>query len=398
MATTNETEGIDVRQALWPDFKKTSLAKLLDGGLVGRLSAHEALDLLPIDPRHWRDVLNLLLAENNWRHGAKKKGVSARTMEARREFFFRFFRELRKDEQTQYRIDPRSLRTRHIEFAVKRWLERGLTIATIHTYLSHLRVLSEWIRKPGLVRPPTHYEGLFEAGKRSIVATRDRSWTGNGVDANAVIAKVFEMDERVGLQLQICRAFGLRVKEAIMLRPRADVINAGQALAIDPSLATPVVDRYLVVHRGTKGGRERLVPIDSPSKEAAIAAAVAATSNESSHMGRNDRSLLQSYRRYYYVLDACGVTAKDLGVTSHGLRHEYAADVYADVSGQPAPIRGGDVPDKPSDDRARLTVARQLGHGRKQIASAYLGSRTATKSLKPTADGIDESNQGAGNG
>jgi integrase len=70
-----------------------------------------------------------------------------------------------------------------------------------------------------------------------------------------------------------------------------------------------------------------------------------------------------------------GVTRSALGVTPHGLRHEYAGDRYKAVAGVAAPVRGGMVPDPATDERARLQVAEELGHARLQIASAYLGSR-----------------------
>jgi hypothetical protein len=70
-----------------------------------------------------------------------------------------------------------------------------------------------------------------------------------------------------------------------------------------------------------------------------------------------------------------GATRRALGITVHGLRHRYAADRYETLSGTPAPVRGGRLADREADLRARLGVAEELGHGRAQIAGAYLGAR-----------------------
>ena len=75
-----------------------------------------------------------------------------RTRDERRRFLFTFFKELRRDPERSFRIDPRQLGDRHVQWAFKRWVERGLAPATIQTYLSFLRVFELWIGKPGMVK------------------------------------------------------------------------------------------------------------------------------------------------------------------------------------------------------------------------------------------------------
>ena len=74
------------------------------------------------------------------------------------------------------------------------------------------------------------------------------------------------------------------------------------------------------------------------------------------------------------------MTHKVLGVTPHGLRHEYAGDRYEALAGVAAPVRGGTATDPATDTRARLAVAEELGHSRAQIASAYLGQSAVMRS------------------
>ena len=64
----------------------------------------------------------------------------------------------------------------------------------------------------------------------------------------------------------------------------------------------------------------------------------------------------------------------------HGLRHAYAQARYVALTGWKAPAAGG--PRRRSlgpakrriDKAARTTIARELGHGRLEVASVYLGS------------------------
>jgi hypothetical protein len=63
----------------------------------------------------------------------------------------------------------------------------------------------------------------------------------------------------------------------------------------------------------------------------------------------------------------------------HGLRHAYAQQRYRELTGWPSPHAGG--PDKKaltqaqqqSDQSARLTISKELGHVREQITAVYLG-------------------------
>ncbi|MCZ7564338.1 MAG: hypothetical protein M5U08_11655 [Burkholderiales bacterium] len=110
-------------------------------------------------------------------------------------------------------------------------------------------------------------------------------------------------------------------------------------------------------------------------KRAALEAAKALVSTESQYLADPARSLKQNLYRLRNVLQKFGVTRRELGITAHGLRHEYAADRYETFSGAAAPVRGGVAPDAETDDRARLQVAEELGHSRIEVVAAYLGGR-----------------------
>jgi integrase len=107
---------------------------------------------------------------------------------------------------------------------------------------------------------------------------------------------------------------------------------------------------------------------------------------DSQYLADPERSLIQNLNRLHNVMTKFGVTRRALGVTPHGLRHEYAADRYEALTGVAPPVRDGAEPDRATDQRARLQVARELGHSRVQIAAAYLGSLRANSVPPPPRD------------
>jgi integrase len=320
-------------------------------------------------------ALQELLRQHNDRHAVKPKGVSFKTREERANAVFRCFRDLHA---LGYRIkNPYCLGGRHIEVLVEDWTaahprsrEHTLSPATIQTELSHLRTFACWIRKAGLVRRAEAYVSDPRLVTRRYVATKDKAWSAQGLDPDALIRTVEAHDVWVGAQLRVARAFGLRVKEAVMLRPH-EAAKLGEANAAGSADSGPCLE----VYRGTKGGRLRHIPIDTPEKRQALETAKRLVSRESDFLANPSRSLKQNLDRLHNVMKRFGITRRTLGITPHGLRHGYAGDRYEAVAGVPAPVRGGPRTDRDTDHCARLRVAEELGHGRAAILGAYVGAR-----------------------
>ena len=307
----------------------------------------------------WKRELQDIIDRHNDRHAAKAKSVSFKTMHERANFLFAFFAELRRNDERNYKVRPSALRGRHVQFMVTRWVRRGLAPGTIQVYLSYLRVYAGWIGKVGMVLEPSAWVADAALVRRTYCAPSDRSWSAVGVNAGELVARIAEADLFVGAQLAMALAFGLRVKEAIMFRPFRAVTEDGAAIAL---------------LRGTKGGRARRVPIDSVAQRAALDLARRVAVCDAGHLGDPRRSLEQNRTRFYTVLARFGVTRRQLGITAHGLRHQYGNDRYEEFAGAPSPVRGGDCPDRAVDRPARLRVAEELGHARENISTAYLGA------------------------
>jgi integrase len=76
-------------------------------------------------------------------------------------------------------------------------------------------------------------------------------------------------------------------------------------------------------------------------------------------------------------------------VTPHGLRHQFAGDLYFEIAKVKAPVQDGEpLVDAASMKDAYRQVARQLGHNRPQISNAYLGSPHVRRA--PVSEAVGE--------
>ena len=299
----------------------------------------------------WKASLAAVLKQHN---GAKQDGTVASyaTQDKRADVLYAGFAELR---QLGYRLDTvQSLRGKHVEVLVQGWQARGLSASTIQNNLSVFRTFSDWIGKSGMVQKVEHYLGAGVA-VRSSIASQDRSWSAKGIDITAKIEQVRSKDPRVALQLELQAAFGLRAREAMQLRPH--IADKGT---------------YLSITHGTKGGRDRVEPIRTPEQRALLERAKTFCTTAATSTSDPYKKLHQWKNHYYQVVRSCGVTRRD-GITSHGLRHQYANDRYKALSGADSPVRGGGSVDRDADQAARLIVAEELGHNREGVTTHYLG-------------------------
>jgi len=277
-----------------------------------------------------------------------------------------------------FKLDPRTFSGRHVRAVTEHWQAEAkagqMSPATIQTYFSFMRTFTGWIGKPKLMKSIDAYFDDKRLYRRSLASGADKSWRAQGVEVEAVIAEVESYDKYAAASLRLMQAFCLRFKESLMLRPHIDVLTTAQARMPEIGAAF-----YLDTHRGTKGGRERMIPIDSPARVVAIdfARRVAVGKQDSVSDPRLD--LTQALRRLRYVMERHGITRAALGVTPHGLRHQGAAEDYEAITGERPPVAGGKPVDPAIDHLARQAIATSLGHGRTQITNAYLGGQLVRK-------------------
>ncbi|HMV65100.1 MAG TPA: integrase domain-containing protein, partial [Rhodocyclaceae bacterium] len=299
-------------------------------------SPQQVLDMYPPGRTPVNRVVDVLIELFNPLHTALEKTVSHKTRYERAHFLRRFFRELHTDAGFKLAPDPRNLGQRHVQAMVKVWQRRKLSPGTIQTYLSFLRGLAMWLNKPGFIRRPEHYGLTPDEYERHENAQRDKSWSGNGIDVEALLAQVSAYDARIGASMRLMVKVGLRRKESVMCRPYAHVHPFEETGLPDEQREA---DRYLWT-KG-KGGRARWLPLATEEQQSAIAHARSVVSGHDAHMGAPDRDLKSNLRRLDYALRKFGLTKRESGTTGHGARHDHLQGQYQDTTGTPAPVRGG---------------------------------------------------------
>ncbi|EDT38895.1 integrase domain-containing protein [Burkholderia ambifaria] len=324
----------------------------------------------------FRDALLVLfdqhVAEIHSTTRISKRALSIKTQEYRATAICKAFVELREGGfalQT-----PWSLKTKHVEYLVDRWAKDQQSGGTIENKLTYLRALAQWLGKANLVGTLGDYVDRREMGlERSYVASEDKSWAANGVDAVAKIEEIARTCPYTAVQLKMQAAFGLRVEESFMLRP-AEAVRDSHMLAVT---------------RGTKGGRPREVPIER--KISILEEAARLSNGVTGSTIPAGRTLKQWRDWYYYVLAKHGVTKSGIGVTSHGLRHEYLQTLYEQVAEVPAPIKGSPArPDPAAHEDAKRQVVEAAGHSRPSKANAYLSTFARQTELKKPLPSVAE--------
>lgn len=261
----------------------------------------------------------------------------------------------------------------HVLALHRYWEQQGHREATVQWRTSNLRRFFTLIGKPQVLPAGTAWRKILTtngitAGTlgRTQVATEPRGWRDCGVDPLPIIEAIRVDHPVVASQLEVCLAFGLRKNEGTHQRPGSN----------DKGLFLEVLD-------GSKGGKPRMVDFDEDPEVAAYQREVIARAKEvvtkDGILTIPGLTLKQMTNHVNYVLRKFKITKKDLGVTQHGLRHQFGCDLFRRRSGLPA-MALGEVPaavykqDPEKIREAQKYVSRQMGHERASITSAYAGS------------------------
>ena len=180
-----------------------------------------------------------------------------------------------------------------------------------------------------------------------------------GSYGRAVEAVREQVGDRAAAVVELARELGLRSKEASLLDARAAVAEAQERGAV-------------TVTEGSKGGREREVPITSQAQLGALERAAQAQGEARAVMpsDQNWKSWREGELR-----DAREIVQEHTVGGLHDLRAAYACERYEALTGHSAPCAGGEIQDRAADQAARLEISAELGHGRAEVAAEYLGGR-----------------------
>lgn len=320
-------------------------------------------------PKRVNNEIEVILQKHKDLAARKDKKVGQETQDKRRTVIKGFFADLFK---LGYKIETiNNIKEKHL-LAVFLFLEKeGQSPSTIQNKISIMRIFCTWVGKAGMVRDSTDYVQDKASVRRSMVVKEDKSWVGKGIDVKAKLAEVAAKDATIAIVLELCLAFGLRVREGLMLRP--GVNEEGE---------------FVWILEGTKGDRPRVVPIKNPLQKEVLQRSVAYVDKKTGFFGNNGRlrgmTYSQKRRRFYTVMEACGITLKDSQITAHGLRHQYMHEAYEQMLGVEPPVRGGSIEqiDKDEFHLATQKLMEQAGHTRVSIGASYYGSRRCGKPMQ----------------
>lgn len=263
---------------------------------------------------------------------------------------------------------PRNFKEQHVRKLVQHWyFTQEKQVNTIRTDLSVLRKFAGWIGKPTMVKPIEDY--LPDVDRAALVVsatlTESKAWSTNGIDVPERLDRAFRLNERFGLILVAQITYGLRMKEALCLRPwKAD---NGSGLTVYPG-------------DGPKGGRPRFIPYLIP-EQAVIIKMIKDRVKKIHRLGwektrRGALATLESNTKEYYTrMEEIGITKKAAGVVGHGLRAEFAVNMARVKGFDPATedYTGENPPWDELQERIKQ-VSELMGHSRPQIMASYFGA------------------------
>ena len=304
-------------------------------------------------------ALNKLIHQNGYRR-QNGEVASHGTFEKRKQVLHASFHKLR---DIGFKIVvPQNLGNKHVQALCNYWQSERKAPGTIANNLSCLRTFCLWVNKKGMIGGLRHYLPDIPKKATSAIAEVSRSWAENGIDMVAKMREADCVDPKFGIMLSVELALGLRRHEVLCLKPH--VADKGAYLK-------------LIV---TKGGRPRIVPIDTPEKRAVLDLAKASV-KKSQYLGwqrkkNGDVATLQySIGRYHRGMTKIGITKKLCGVTGHGLRAQFAENAMLALQLIP-PTLGGTKGQMPKDELRlkREEISEVLGHCRPSITNSYVGS------------------------
>ena len=181
-----------------------------------------------------------------------------------------------------------------------------------------------------------------------------------GIYEKAVSAMRDSLGNRLLCIVRLARELGLRSKEASLLNSRKALDEAKQS-------------GFATIFDGTKGGRKRKISITTEKQLQALSRATGAQ--------RYGCNLIPKEKSWKEWRDDDLRKAREI-IKEHtngglrDLRSAFACELYQTLTGHAAPVSGGEIIDREVDLKARKQISAELGHGRVDVVSEYIGGRS----------------------
>lgn len=244
-------------------------------------------------------------------------------------------------------INAHSLKRKHVVALIKHWDKNGISPRSQANRVAFIRWWAKKVGRAHLLGSNNAELGMMGASRK---VTQSKAWTITPDQLQRV------SDPYIRLSIQMQQAFGLRREEALKFKPSyADHI-----------------DYISLKGSWTKGGRPRDIPVTMPDQRPLLDEVHAKVADGS--LIPKDKTYIQYQKKYDYMVNG---VAKLRNL--HGLRHAYAQKRYLMLTGWPCPFQNDKTKkqltseERDLDQSARLQVSHELGHGRIEITSVYLG-------------------------
>jgi integrase len=281
---------------------------------------------------------------------------------------------------------------KHILFLQQTWIQKGQGRGTIENKLTYWRVMICRTRgkKASLLIVPKLPNDIPGLAPRNEATKKDKSFEANGVDVDRVIQTIRKICPRSAMTFELANAFGVRRNEALLMKPEVALHQLITGLAI-------------IIEYGTKGGRERKVKFDEVAQFEVLLRCVEFGVGPRGSMipasyidGRGRTHNVDTFENwlnhYKYVLRKAGVFKNKelggLGVSTHGLRHEYLQKTFKKLTGHDAPIKALGTDQELTVDYAEehivealKEISKRAGHARIRVTGAYLSTPQMIKRL-----------------
>ena len=248
---------------------------------------------------------------------------------------------------------------------LRQHVEQGsIGIATAQNRLSSVNRTMAALRGDQYVKVPSPSKALGmrrTSVRRSVPQGQDREQVNRIVD----MLCEHQMPHAAAIA-QLARATGMRLRETILAdlpRLQREAEKLGK----------------INIQEGTKGGRSgasapRWITVDNHIREA-LEFALQVSPDGSRNLLAPDERYLDFQRRI--VRPARDILHTHNLKGFHELRAAYACERYEQITHHPAPINGGHCYqlDRRLDQDARAQISYELGHGRIDVVSAYIGGR-----------------------
>ncbi|MFW0753182.1 integrase domain-containing protein [Pseudomonas sp. H11T01] len=248
---------------------------------------------------------------------------------------------------------------------LRQQVEQGeLAISTAQNRLSSVNRTMAALRGDQYVKVPSPSRALGmrrTSVRRSVPQGQDREHVKRIVDALCG-----HQQPRAAAIAQLARATGMRLREAILAdlpRLQREANQLGK----------------MNIQDGTKGGRSGATAPRWITVNDQIRAALKFAQGVSPNGSHNLLALEENYVDFLReVVRPTRDVLHEHGLKGfHELRAAYACERYEQITGHSAPINSGDYyrQDRRLDQDARQQVSHELGHGRIDVVSAYIGGR-----------------------